>query len=192
LDVSPGHATPGDAPSVDSGSWPPVASLRRQALEREKRVGQRGNSSAPSKQQIPKNEGGAGRLNRLSSSARPSSAEVKVALGLEALPAPAEALFAWRSDYRKRDALCPATIRLRRENCRETVRLRLNVPGTDMNTPNWMIDAPANTSRRARSGHRRDRRSRDRRWLGADVALVGGVMTATALIVYALTPLLFK
>jgi hypothetical protein len=62
----------------------------------------------------------------------------------------------------------------------------------DMNTPNWMIDAPANTSRRAGSGRRQNRRATDRRWLSGDGALAAGVVLATALVVYDLAPLLFK
>ena len=58
-----------------------------------------------------------------------------------------------------------------------------------MNTPNWMLDAPANAARRAKMARRHNRRSTDRR-VNLDVLLAFGAMLVTSWAVYEVTSLL--
>jgi hypothetical protein len=58
-----------------------------------------------------------------------------------------------------------------------------------MNTPNWMLDAPARAQRRAKST-RHNRRSTDRRRPSLDVMLAFGAMLVSSWGIYELTSLL--
>jgi hypothetical protein len=59
-----------------------------------------------------------------------------------------------------------------------------------MNTPNWMIAAPADAPRRAKVRHRR--RSTDRRGLTVDVALAFAAMVAAMAGIYELNSLMLR
>jgi hypothetical protein len=75
---------------------------------------------------------------------------------------------------------CSADARLfaRRANCRCEPSLGSTVPGTNMNTPQWMIEAPAHAPRRVKSA--RNRRSADRAALNLfNVALAFLAMLVT-------------
>jgi hypothetical protein len=60
-----------------------------------------------------------------------------------------------------------------------------------MNTPNWMLDAPAHAARRAGMARRHRRRSTDRR-LNWDVVLAFVAMLVTSWAVYEVTSLLLR
>jgi hypothetical protein len=69
--------------------------------------------------------------------------------------------------------------------------LGLAVPGTDMNTPNWMMDAAMPAPRRAKAV-RHKRRSTDRRGPAADVMVALAVVLTTAFGIYVVNALLLR
>ena len=61
-----------------------------------------------------------------------------------------------------------------------------------MNTPNWMMDAPAHASQRAKLDRGHNRRSTDRQPLNRGVLLGLGSALIAAFVVFELTSLLLK
>ena len=76
-----------------------------------------------------------------------------------------------------------------RANCKAEGVLGLTVPGTDMNTPNWMMVTTADAPQRAKSA-RHKRRATDRQGVTVNLALAFAAMVATMLGIYVVNALM--